>query len=216
MNLASRVYPVVDSAAWVQRLVEHGARLIQLRVKSSNGTYLRQQIHAARLACEAAGATLVVNDHWQLAIELGVGFIHLGQEDLDEADREAIRSSGARLGISTHSDAELERALVLGPDYVALGPVWPTTLKIMPWAPQGLERIVEWRRRIGSLPLVAIGGITLERAPGCLAAGADCVAVVSDIVGHPDPEARLQAWVRILDDEGSGRGGQVAVGRIQP
>ncbi len=199
--LPSRAYPVVDSAAWVQRLVEHGARLIQLRVKSSDPAHLRQQIRAARLACAAGGATLVVNDHWQLAIEEGVGYIHLGQEDLDEADREAIRGSGARLGISTHSDAELERALVLAPDYVALGPVYPTTLKIMPWAPQGLDRIGEWRRRIGSLPLVAIGGITLERATGCLAAGADCVAVVSDIVGHPDPQARMAAWVRVLDDE---------------
>ncbi len=201
MSLPSRAYPVVDSAAWVQRLVEHGARLIQLRVKSSDTAHLRQQIRASRLACVAAGATLVVNDHWQLAIEQGVGCIHLGQEDLDEADREAIRGSGARLGISTHSDAELERALVLAPDYVALGPVYPTTLKLMPWAPQGLDRIGEWRRRIGSLPLVAIGGITLERAPLCLAAGADCVAVVSDIVGHPDPQARMSAWVRILDDE---------------
>nr|WP_321983049.1 thiamine phosphate synthase [uncultured Lichenicoccus sp.] len=206
-SLPSRAYPVVDSAAWVQRLVEHGARLIQLRVKSSDTAHLRRQIRASRLACAEAGATLVVNDHWQLAIEEGVGFIHLGQEDLDEADREAIRGSGARLGISTHSDAELDRALVLGPDYVALGPVWPTTLKIMPWAPQGLERIGEWRRRIGALPLVAIGGITLERATGCLAAGADCVAVVSDIIGHADPEARMQAWVQILDDETQGAAG---------
>ncbi|WP_408886184.1 thiamine phosphate synthase [Lichenicoccus roseus] len=207
VGLPSRIYPVVDSAAWVQRLVEHGARLIQLRVKSTDTARLRQQIRSARLACVAAGATLVVNDHWQLAIEEGASVIHLGQEDLDEADREAIRRSGARLGISTHSDEELERALVLAPDYVALGPVYPTTLKVMPWAPQGLDRIGEWRRRIGRLPLVAIGGITLERAAGCLEAGADCVAVVSDIVGHADPEARMSAWVRILDDQSQNAAG---------
>jgi thiamine-phosphate pyrophosphorylase len=197
--LPSRVYPVVDSAHWVERLTACGAKLIQLRVKSDDQPLLRREIRAAQAACLATGAVLVVNDHWRLAIEAGVDFIHLGQEDLDTADRAAIRDSGARLGVSTHSNEELERALGVEPDYVALGPIYPTTLKKMAFGPQGLPRVGEWKRRIGALPLVAIGGITLERAPGCLEAGADCVAVVSDILSQPAPDARLRQWIAALD-----------------
>ena len=197
--LPSRVYPVLDSAAWVARLVGCGARLVQLRIKQDDPTRLRDEIGAAKAVCDAAGATLVVNDHWRIAIELGVDFIHLGQEDLDTADRGAIAASGARLGISTHSHGELDRALALAPDYVALGPVYPTTLKVMPFAPQGPARLGIWKRRVGALPLVAIGGITLQRAPGCLEAGADVVAAVSDIVSDDDPEWRLRQWIARLD-----------------
>ena len=198
--LPSRVYPVLDSAAWVARLVGCGARLVQLRIKQGDATRIGDEIRAAKAVCEAAGATLVVNDHWRIAIELGVGFIHLGQEDLDAADRGAIAAAGARLGVSTHSHAELDRALALSPDYVALGPVYPTTLKVMPFAPQGAARLGVWKRRVGTLPLVAIGGITLERAACCLEAGADVVAAVSDIVSHDDPERRLRQWIARLDE----------------
>ncbi len=197
--LPSRVYPVVDSAAWVERLVAAGARLVQLRIKHDDEALLRREIRTARAACLAAGARLVVNDHWRLAIDEAVDFIHLGQEDLDRADRAAIHDAGVRLGVSTHSDAELDRALAVAPDYLALGPIYFTTLKQMPFAPQGLARIGDWKRRVGVLPLVAIGGITLERAPGCLDAGADCVAVVSDILSHAAPEARLKRWISLLD-----------------
>lgn len=197
--LPSRVYPVVDSAAWVERLTACGAKLIQLRVKHDDEALLRREIRSARAACLAAGATLVINDHWRLAIEAGVDFIHLGQEDLETADRAAIRDARARLGVSTHSDAELERALAVAPDYIALGPIYLTILKKMPFAPQGLERLGVWKQRVGGLPLVAIGGITLERAQGCVDAGADCVAVVSDIVSHAASEARLRQWINLLD-----------------
>ena len=197
--LPSRVYPVVDSAAWVERLTACGAKLVQLRIKHDDEALLRREIRAARAACLAAEATLVVNDHWRIAIEEAADFVHLGQEDLDTADRAAIRDAGARLGVSTHSDAELDRALAVAPDYIALGPVYHTTLKRMPFAPQGLERIGDWKRRVGALPLVAIGGITLERARGCLDAGADCVAVVLDILSHAVPEARLKQWIDLLD-----------------
>ena len=199
MGLPSRVYPVVDSAAWVERLTGCGAMLIQLRVKHDDAALLRREIRTSKAACLATGATLVVNDHWQLAVEEGIDFIHLGQEDLDTADRAAIRRSGTRLGVSTHSEAELDRGLGVAPDYIALGPIYPTTLKVMPFAPQGLARVGEWKHRLPGLPLVAIGGITLERARGCLDAGADCVAVVSDIVSHAAPEARLRQWIRLLD-----------------
>lgn len=188
-------YPVVPDASWVERLARAGARFIQLRFKGEDPAAVAHEVASALAACAASGATLVVNDHWQAAIEAGASYVHLGQGDLDTADVAALRRHGLRLGVSTHDHAELERGLSTDPDYVALGPVYPTTLKVMPWAPQGLERVAEWRRLIGSRPLVAIGGITLERVPGCLEAGADSVAVVSDVVAAADPEARARAWM---------------------
>ena len=189
-------YPVVPAAKWVARLVRAGARFIQLRCKVEEPDVLRREIAEALAVCAAEGAELVVNDHWALAIELGAAYVHLGQTDLDGADLSALRQRNIRLGVSTHSHEELERALATDPDYVALGPIYPTTLKQMPWAPQGLDRIGEWKNLIGSRPLVAIGGITLERVPLCLGAGANSVAVVSDILAHPragNPRRRLDA-----------------------
>ncbi len=192
--MLARVYPIVESAEWIARLLPAGARLIQLRIKDRTES-LREQIRTARELCARAGAQLVLNDYWQLALDEGCDFVHLGQGDLDSADVPALRRAGVRLGVSTHDEAELERALALSPDYVALGPIYPTLLKQMPFPPQGLARITEWKRRIGDRPLVAIGGLTLERLPGVWAAGADCAAVVTDIVRHPDPETRMRAWV---------------------
>ena len=136
----------------------------------------------------------MVNDHWQLAIDLGCTFVHLGQEDLDTADVPAIRRAGLRLGISTHDHTELDRAQALHPDYVALGPVYPTILKKMKWHEQGLDRLTEWKGLIGTTPLVAIGGMSVARAAGAFAAGADVVSAVTDITLNPNPEARLDAW----------------------
>jgi thiamine-phosphate pyrophosphorylase len=190
-----RVYPIIDSALWVQRLAPLGVRLLQLRIKEQPEEVLRAQIRAAQAACRSAGAQLIVNDYWQLALETGCDFVHLGQGDLDTADVPALRRAGLRLGISTHDERELERALALQPDYVALGPIYPTLLKAMPFAPQGLGRISEWKRRVAALPLVAIGGLTLERLPGVFAAGADVAAVVTDIVRAARPEARTREWL---------------------
>jgi thiamine-phosphate pyrophosphorylase len=187
-------YPIVDSAAWVRRLVGAGATLIQLRVKEREDAELRAEIRASLAFCKAAGAQLIVNDYWELAIKEGADFVHLGQGDLDGADVKRLRAKGLRIGLSTHDHAELDRALAFDPDYVALGPIYPTILKAMPFAPQGLERIGEWKRLVGKRPLVAIGGISLERAPLCLAAGADSAAVVTDITLNADPEGRARAW----------------------
>lgn len=189
------VYPIVDSAAWVARLLPRGVRLIQLRIKQATSQTLRRQIATAREQCAAFAAQLVVNDYWELALELHCDFVHLGQQDLAACDRMALRARGIRLGVSTHDDEELERALSVRPDYIALGPIYPTLLKQMPWAPQGLARISEWKRRIGPLPLVAIGGLTVERLAGVFAAGADCAAVVTDIVRHEQPEQRTTEWL---------------------
>ena len=189
------VYPIVDSAAWIQRLLPAGVRLVQLRVKDRSAEDTRAEIRQARDLCGRAGAQLVVNDHWQLALEEECDFVHLGQGDLDTAEVPALRRANIRIGISTHDDAELARALGFAPDYVALGPIYPTLLKVMAFAPQGLARIGDWKRRVGAIPLVAIGGITLERLPGILAAGADSAAVVTDIVRNAAPEERMRRWL---------------------
>ena len=194
MRLA-RVYPIVDSSAWISRLAPLGVRLVQLRIKERAPTEVRAEIAAARLLCATSGIQLIVNDYWEIALEERCDFVHLGQGDLAGADVAALRRAGVRLGVSTHDEAELERALAIAPDYVALGPIYPTLLKIMPWQPQGLGRIGEWKRRIGPTPLVAIGGLTLERLAGVFAAGADVAAVVTDIVRSADPDARTRAWL---------------------
>jgi thiamine-phosphate pyrophosphorylase len=190
-----RVYPIVDSAAWVARLAALGVRLMQLRIKDGEERAVRAEVHAAQALCAACGAQLIVNDYWEIALAERCDFVHLGQGDLTGADLAALRRAGVRLGVSTHDEAELARALDVAPDYVALGPIYPTLLKVMPWQPQGLGRIAEWKRRIGPIPLVAIGGLTLEGLAGVFAAGADVAAVVTDIVRNQDPEGRARAWL---------------------
>jgi thiamine-phosphate pyrophosphorylase len=194
-----RVYPIVDSAAWVQRLAHLGVRLVQLRIKEQPPEAVLGEIRTARRCCAAAGVQLVVNDHWRLALEAGCDFVHLGQGDLDGADVAALRRAGVRIGVSTHDDRELERALTVAADYVALGPIYPTLLKVMPWRPQGLARLGEWKRRVGVIPLVAIGGLTVERLAGVFAAGADVAAVVTDIVRAAHPELRARQWLATAD-----------------
>ena len=194
-----RFYPVFDSAAWVARAVPLGVKLVQLRIKDAPHDLLRTEITTALDLCRQYGAQLVVNDHWELAIELGADWLHLGQEDLDTADIPAIRRAGLKLGLSTHDHAELDRALALSPDYIALGPVYPTILKKMKWTEQGLDRLTEWKARIGDIPLCAIGGMSVARAPGAFAAGADTVAAVTDITLNADPDARMREWLKVTE-----------------
>ncbi|MFL5179960.1 MAG: thiamine phosphate synthase [Microvirga sp.] len=198
MPYPERFYPIVDSLAWIERLTQLGVRTVQLRAKDLSHDDALRLVREALAVTAGASTALVVNDYWQVAIEAGARHVHLGQEDLAEADMGAIRRAGLTLGLSTHDDAELETALRQKPDYVALGPIYPTTLKAMRFAPQGLERIGEWKRRIGKIPLVAIGGITLERAPGVFAAGADAIAVVSDVTQNPDPDGRVRDWLALI------------------
>jgi thiamine-phosphate pyrophosphorylase len=188
-------YPVVPNSGWVARLVPIGTRLIQLRIKDQPVDEVRRQVREARDVCAVHGAQLIVNDYWQVAIDEGCAWVHLGQEDLLDADVKAVRRAGIQIGVSTHDHAELEKGLAVDPDYVALGPIWPTALKQMPWAPQGTDRLGEWKRLIGDRPLVAIGGLTLERALLCLKSGADIASVVGDIVNHRDPIAQAKAWI---------------------
>ena len=190
-----RFYPIFDHTDWLRRMLPLGLKLVQLRIKDTPQPALRREIELAQALCRDAGCTLVVNDHWRIAIEAGCDWVHLGQEDLDDADMGAIRQAGLRLGVSTHDHAELARALALAPDYVALGPIHPTILKKMKWHRQGVEKLTEWKDRIGDIPLVAIGGMTTARTPAAFAAGADVVSVVTDITLHADPEARVREWL---------------------
>ena len=187
-------YPVLPDAAWVERIAAQGAKFVQLRVKDASPEKIETEIAQALAVASTHGARLVINDYWREAIRLGADFVHLGQGDLAGADLGAIRAAGMKLGISTHSPEELDIALAAGPDYVALGPIYETKLKAMPWRPQGLGRIGEWRARI-ACPLVAIGGITVERAAKVLEAGANSAAVVTDIVLASDPEQRTRDWI---------------------
>jgi len=188
-------YMIVDSAEWIERLVPLGVKLVQLRMKDCDAMQLRREIRHAKAICAEHGCQLIINDYWQLAIEEECDFVHLGQEDLAEADIAVIRAAGLKLGLSTHDGAELETALAAAPDYVALGPVWPTILKKMKWEPQGLDRLRDWKTRIGPLPLVAIGGLNADRIDSVFAHGADCAAVVTDITLNADPEARTLEWI---------------------
>ena len=190
-----RFYPVVDSVAWVARLALLGVGTIQLRAKNLSESDALQTIMDALEIIRGTPAKLVVNDYWRAAIIANAGHLHLGQEDLAGADLKAIRAAGLTLGISTHDDEELETALRAKPDYIALGPIFPTTLKSMRFAPQGIAKITEWKQRIGNIPLVAIGGIKLEQAREIFAAGADSIAVVSDVTQNAEPDARVRAWL---------------------
>lgn len=191
-----RFYIILDSTDWLKRLLPLGIKLVQLRIKDMALDELRAEIRLARDLCAAADCVLVVNDYWQIAIGEKCDFIHLGQEDLDEADIPAIRRAGLQLGISTHDHEELDHALTFAPDYVALGPIYPTILKKMKWHQQGLEKLTEWKGLIGDIPLVAIGGMSVARAEGAFQAGADIVSAVTDITLNNTPEARVDEWLQ--------------------
>lgn len=195
MSQLDKFYPIFDSYDWLERLVPLGIKLVQLRVKDQDISLVRQQIKQAKSLCETHGCQLVINDYWRLAIELECDYIHLGQEDLDTADVSAIKAAGIKLGISTHCEEELERALILEPNYIALGPVYPTILKKMKWQQQGIEKLTIWKDRIGEIPLIAIGGMTIERSKGAFEAQADSVAAVTDITLNANPELQIRAWL---------------------
>jgi len=190
-----RFYPIFDDSSWLKRLLPLGIKLVQLRVKDKSVDNVREQLIRAKELCETYDATLIVNDYWELAIELRCDWVHLGQEDLDDADVGALKKRGIKLGLSTHDQDELDRALTFDPEYIALGPVYPTILKKMKWHEQGLPRVTEWKKYIKGIPLVAIGGMTVERTAEVFEAGADIISVVTDITLNKSPEARVKSWI---------------------
>ena len=193
-------YPVVHDAAWVQRLLDWGVRTVQLRFKTAGHTpaEIEREVRAAvEAGKKVPGAQVFINDHWQLALDAGAYGVHLGQEDLDTVDLAALRDAGLRLGLSTHTPFELARAKAVQPSYLAIGPIYPTTLKVMPYAPVGLVQLKEWAPQAAPYPVVAIGGISLERLPGVLACGVDGVAVVSAVTLAENPQQAALEGLRL-------------------
>ena len=196
-------YPVVPTADWVQRLLGWGVRTVQLRIKAADHSpaEIAAHIQAAVDAGRAVpGAQVFINDHWKLALACGAYGVHLGQEDLTDAegaDLDVLRRAGLRLGLSTHTPAELARAKAVQPSYLAIGPIYPTTLKVMPYAPVGLESLAVWAAQAAPYPVVAIGGISLTLMPGVLACGIDGVAVVSAVTQAADPQRATQSGLSL-------------------
>ena len=195
------LYPVVDSVEWISRLLEAGVRTLQLRIKDKRDEEVEADISAAIALGKRYEARLFINDHWQLAIKHRAYGVHLGQEDLDVANLDAIRDAGLRLGLSTHDNMEMDRALMARPSYIALGHVFPTNTKQMPSAPQGLTQLAAHIRTLGDYPTVAIGGISIDRVPAVLATGVGSVALVSAITQAPDWQA---ATAQLLELVGAG------------
>lgn len=194
-------YPVVPTAAWVERLLGWGVRTIQLRIKAADHTpaAIEREVKAAvEAGRKVPGAQVFINDHWQLALAAGAYGVHLGQEDLDIADIAALRQAGVRLGLSTHTPTELARAHAVQPSYLAIGPIYPTTLKVMPYEPVGLERLKLWAPQAAPYPVVAIGGISLALLPGVMACGVDGVAVVSAVTLAADPEQAARSGLQLV------------------
>lgn len=195
------LYPVVDSVAWIERLLGAGVRTLQLRIKDKRDEEVEGDVIAAIALGRRYQARLFINDYWRLAIKHGAYGVHLGQEDLQDTDLQAIRAAGLRLGVSTHDDMEIDVALAAKPSYIALGHVFPTQTKQMPSAPQGLAQLEQHVARLKDYPTVAIGGISLERAPAVLATGVGSLAVVSAITAAEDWQAATR---QLLDLVGTG------------
>lgn len=192
------LYPIVDRAHWLERLLPAGVTTIQLRIKDLEGEALRLEVESAVALSRRYNARLFINDHWQLAIEAGAFGVHLGHEDLDSADTEAIRRAGLRLGISTHCHHEVARAHSYRPSYMACGPIYPTTTKDMPWVPHRTAGLRYWRRVLAEYPLVAIGGIDGERLPKVAATGVDGIAMINALTGADYPEWQAREFISIL------------------
>ncbi|CCK00451.1 thiamine phosphate synthase [Cronobacter malonaticus] len=191
------LYPVVDSVEWITRLLEAGVRTIQLRIKDKTDAEVEADVAAAIALGQRYHVRLFINDYWRLAIKHQAYGVHLGQEDLQTADLDAIRNAGLRLGVSTHDDMEIDVALAVRPSYIALGHVFPTQTKQMPSAPQGLAQLAAHVKRLGDYPTVAIGGISLERAPAVLETGVGSIAVVSAITQAPDWRGATQKLLEL-------------------
>ena len=192
------LYPVVDSVEWIAHLLEAGVRTLQLRIKDKHDEDVEADIVAAIKLSQQYQARLFINDYWQLAIKHRAYGVHLGQEDMDVANLDAIRDAGLRLGLSTHDNMEMDRALMARPSYIALGHVFPTNTKQMPSSPQGLVQLAEHIKTLGDYPTVAIGGISMERVPAVLATGVGSIAVVSAITLAPDWKAATARLIELV------------------
>lgn len=193
------LYPVVDSVTWIARLLDVGVTTIQLRIKNLSDTQVESDVASAITLGKRYQARLFINDYWRLAIKHDAYGVHLGQEDLDTADLAAIHRAGLRLGLSTHNDTELARALAIKPSYLALGHIFPTQTKEMPSKPQGLAELKRHVAGLQDYPTVAIGGISIDRVPAVLACGVGSVAVVSAITQASDWQAATKKLLKMIE-----------------
>ena len=183
-------------------LVSAGVKTIQYRDKKGSP---RELFDISRQLAERARechATFIVNDRADVTLVVGADGVHLGQDDLPLEMARRLLPSGAIIGSSTHSITQVEAADRSSADYIAFGPVFPTESKERPDPTVGLEG-VRAARVVTSKPLVAIGGITVENARAVIEAGADAVAVISDMLKHPDVAARAREFLRILREHAS-------------
>lgn len=188
-------YPIVDCFDWVEKLVQWGVRTIQLRIKEMPIKALEHSIKKSIQLCKKENVRLFINDYWELAIQYQAYGVHLGQEDIETADLEAIEKSGLRFGVSTHCFYEIARAHAYSPSYLALGPIYETNTKKMRFKPQGLEQLTYWTKLL-NYPLVAIGGINPRRVSKILSAGANGVSVISSVTKNKNPEQTVQFFLK--------------------
>ncbi len=198
-ELATGLYPIVENAEWVERLCQWGVKTLQLRIKNQTDEFIQQHIQKSIHCAAQHGVRLYINDHWQLALRYGAYGVHVGQEDLLTLDIETVRANGLRLGISTHSHAEVARAHALSPSYLACGPVFLTTSKIMPFAPQGIQQLSYWCKMLTNYPWVAIGGINEKNIESVLATGVHGVAMISAITQAKHPEHQFKKLLRMVN-----------------
>ena len=189
-------YPVVDSVPLLRQLLALGVTTLQLRIKQP-ALSLENTITEAVALGRQYRARLFINDHWQLAIAAGAYGVHLGQEDLLQADLVAIAQAGLHLGISTHGYYELLCAAHWQPSYIALGHIFPTTTKQMPSLPQGVARLATYQQLVCDYPTVAIGGIDLGNAAEVLATGVGSVAVVRAVTQASDLPMTVAGWQQL-------------------
>jgi thiamine-phosphate pyrophosphorylase len=197
-RLPSRFYPIAPDYMVAEKYILAGIKFLQIRLKELSDNDIKYHLKHSVALAKKYDAHLVINDFWEYAIALKADWLHLGQEDLLNANMAKIKNAGLKFGLSTHDYTELQTALKYNPDYIALGPVYFTKLKAMKWHPQGLDTIKTWKNHCKNLPLVAIGGITLEKASDVLKYGADCVSFVTDITQHETPDIRLKQWIDLF------------------
>jgi thiamine-phosphate pyrophosphorylase len=195
--MLDKFYPIFDKTEWLEKLLPFGIKLVQLRIKNKSIKETQNEIKKAKSFCSKFNTQLVINDYWEIAIDEKCDFVHIGQEDLVNCDIKRLKASNIRIGISTHDEKELEIALLHSPDYIALGPIYPTIFKKMKWHQQGVDKLSEWKKKINNIPLVAIGGMTPSRSMMAFNAGADIVSAVTDITLNKYPEIRVKEWMEV-------------------
>lgn len=192
------LYPIVDSINWLTQLYQWGVTTVQLRVKSESQIVLETLISKAQALAQFHQTNLVINDHWQLAIKYHAQIVHLGQQDLLTADITAIKKAGIKIGISTHNQKEIDKALKCQPDYIAFGPIYHTDTKVMPYRLKGCDKLRDCCQRV-DCPVVAIGGINRKNIVDVINTGVSGIAMISAITQAQDPRANVNYFLQQIN-----------------